>query len=75
MFFLKKSIRFSDIQRSEVQILAERDHPAWITIFRAGKGRPALSLSLKTYRKEDAAWLCALPEIKAKWFAGFTKKA
>ncbi|HLE41328.1 MAG TPA: hypothetical protein VI956_07470 [Nitrospirota bacterium] len=75
MFFLKKSIRFSDIQRSEVQILAERDHPAWITIFRAGKGRQALSLSLKTYRKEDVAWLCALPEIKAKWFAGFTKKA
>ncbi len=75
MFFLKKSIKFSEIERSEVQILAERDHPAWLTIFRTGKDKPAMGLSLKTYRKEDVAWLCALPEIKAKWFAGFTKKA
>ncbi len=75
LFFLEKKIKFSEIQRSEVQILGERDHPAWLTIFRTGKDRPALSMSLKTYRKEDVAWLCALPEIKAKWFAGFTKKA
>ncbi len=75
MFFLKKRIAFSEIQRSEVQILGERDHPAWITFFRTGKDKQVMSLSLKTYRKEDVAWLCALPELKAKWYAGFTKKA
>ncbi len=75
MFFLQKRIKFSEIWRSEVQILGERDHPAWLIIFRTGEDRPALSLSLKTYRKEDVAWLCAMPELKAKWFAGFTKKS
>jgi hypothetical protein len=75
-FVLKSFIPFAAIDHSAVQIFAERDHPAWVTVYYMhGKKRRRLSMSLKPYRKEDVAWLCALPEIKAETHAGFTKRS
>jgi len=75
-FLFGRFIPFNEIDHSEVQILAERDHPAFIAVnYKDGAKHRTLSLSLKPYHKEDVAWFCALPEIKARTFAGLTKSA
>jgi hypothetical protein len=35
----------------------------------------ALNLNLRAYHRDDVARFCALPEMKAKKYAGFTRKA
>ncbi|HYG34995.1 MAG TPA: hypothetical protein VEC99_09435 [Clostridia bacterium] len=75
-FVFNRFVPFADIDHSEVQILAERDHPAFVAVhYREGEKERTLTLSLKPYHKEDAAWFCGLPEIKAKKYGGFTKRA
>jgi len=74
-FVFARFIPFGAIDHSDVQIVAERDHPALVTIhYRDGKSVRRLSLSLKSYRREDVAWLCALPEMRARTHPGFTKR-
>jgi len=75
-FVLRRFIPFAAIDHSEVQILAERDHPVCIDVcYRDGEKDRRLGMSLKAYRKDDVAWFCALPEIRAHIHPGFTKKA
>jgi hypothetical protein len=74
-FVFSQRIRFSNITRSEIQFLAERDHPISISVYKSGSQVPALNSSLKLYRKEDVAWLCELPELKVEEFVGFTDQS
>ncbi|MBS0380034.1 MAG: hypothetical protein JSS29_16260 [Proteobacteria bacterium] len=61
-YVMKQFIPFSQIEHSEVQILAEPDWPVRITIYSANE--VLARLSLKAVRQADAAWLCSLPELK-----------
>ena len=73
-FLYQRRIPFSCIDHTEIQILAEPDHPAWLTVhYRESQKLRTLNLSLKPYRKQDVAWFCALPELKPKVYRGFTK--
>ncbi len=74
-FVCRRFIPFSEIQRSAVQILAEREHPIFIAVFTHSSGPPAAVINLKPFRREDVAWLCALPELKATMFPGLTQPA
>jgi hypothetical protein len=66
-------ISFSDIERSEVQVLAEPNWPVSITIrLRGGK---SIGIGLKAIRQEDAMWLCSLPQLKSNLHPGRTKRA
>ena len=73
-FLFNRFIPFAAIEHSEVQILAERDHPAFLTVhYREGERQRKLSLSLKPYDRDDVAWFCALPEMRGRTHPGFTK--
>ena len=62
------------IDHSNVEILAEKDHPAFVAVhYREGGKERTLSLSLKPFHKEDVAWFCALPGLKSQTYAGFAK--
>lgn len=74
-FVFRRFISFAEVQRSEVQILAERDHPISIAIYTKKSGAPAMTISLKPFRQEDVAWLCALPKLRTNTYAGFKKSA
>jgi hypothetical protein len=73
-FVLKRFIPFGDIDHSDVQILAEPDWPVMLSIFKAGHSKPMETIRLKAIRKEDAAWLCSLPQIRAVIHPGMAKK-
>jgi hypothetical protein len=73
-FVFKRFVPFRDIDHSDVQILAERDWPIMLSIFKAGHSNPLETIGLKAIRKEDAAWLCSLPQIKAVIHPGLTRK-
>jgi len=69
-------IPFAAIDHSEVQIVAERDHPAFVSVYyRDGEKERTVTLSLKPYNRDDVAWFCALPEIKARIHPGLTRRA
>jgi len=73
-FVLNRFIPFEAIDYSEVQILAERDHPAFVTIhYRDRERERTVRLSLKPYDRDDVAWFCALPGIKARIHPGLTR--
>jgi hypothetical protein len=73
-YVLNKFIPFDEIQRSDIQILAERDWPLMISIYGKRETRPLARIRLKVLRKEDANWLCSLPQLKAVTHYGLTKK-
>jgi hypothetical protein len=72
-YILKRFIPFTDVDHSDVQVLAERDWPIQIRIH----SRHALlaQLGLKTIQAEDAAWLCSLPQLKCVTHPGLTRRA
>lgn len=75
-FLFSRFVPFAAIDYSVVQILAERDHPAFLVVhYRDDEKQRTLSLRLKPYHKDDVAWFCALPQMKAETHAGFTKRA
>jgi hypothetical protein len=69
----KRFVPFSEIDHSDVQILAERDWPVQITIHL--KQRQIVRLGLKAIQQRDAAWLCSLPELKCISHPGLTRTA
>ena len=73
-FVRKRFIPFREIDHSDVQILTESDWPVMLSIFRAGHSKPMESIRLKAIRKDDAAWLCSLPQIRAVIHPGLTRE-
>lgn len=72
-YFIRRIfIPFSEIQGSEIQILAERGHPLSLSIYLKEESSPAATLNLKPFLQEDVAWLCSLPELKIHTFSGLT---
>ena len=69
--FTERSIPFSRIDRTKVQILAERDHPVMAYIHTTEEGPPLL-INLKPYRQEDVMWLVNLPAMKCSIYRGLT---
>ena len=73
-FVRRKFVSFKDIDHSDVQVLAEREHPAFCSVYyQDGAEIRVLLLNLKPYRKEDVAWFCALPELRTVTHPGFTR--
>jgi hypothetical protein len=70
-FVRKQSVPFSEIERSDLQYLGERDFPISIRIHAQG-GR-SIMVRLKPFEKVDVAWFCALPHLKAVAHRGFTR--
>lgn len=73
-YVLKHFIAFSDIAYSSVQLLAERDWPVSISLYGENRATPLGRIGLKTVRKEDASWLCSLPELRAVVHPGLTRQ-
>jgi hypothetical protein len=69
----KQFIPFSEVDHSDVQILAERDWPIQIKIH--SKHRVLAQLGLKGIQREDAAWLCSLPQLQCIIHPGLTRRA
>jgi hypothetical protein len=73
-FLFNRFVPFEAIDHSDVQILAERDHPAFVTVhYRDRDGERKVRLSLKPYDRDDVTWFCALPGIKARTHPGLTR--
>jgi hypothetical protein len=73
-FVIEQSIPFEEIDRSTVQYLAEADWPVSLTIYGHG-GRSVLGrIGLKAVRREDAQWICSLPQLKPEIRTGLTKR-
>jgi DNA-binding LytR/AlgR family response regulator len=74
-YIFKKHVRFDDIDHSDVQYLAERDWPVMVTIH--GKHRKGIltTIGLKVIRREDAAWLCSLEQLRTVVHPGLTSKS
>jgi len=60
----RRRIPFHEISHSVPRVLVEKDHPVGLDIYRSGANRPAITVSLKSFRKSDVAWLLALPQLK-----------
>ena len=56
------TISFADIEHSEVTVLRERDWPILLVIKTFGGS--VLKISPRYYAREDAQWLCTLPQLK-----------
>jgi hypothetical protein len=69
----KHFLPFSEVDYSDVQILAERDWPIQIKIH--SKHRVLAQLGLKGIQREDAAWLCSLPQLQCIIHPGLTRRA
>jgi hypothetical protein len=67
-FFVKvtERIRFGDIDYSIVCEWEEIGWPGILEIYRRGKKGKQLTLLLKLNRKEDAAWLLTIPELRMR---------
>jgi hypothetical protein len=72
-YVLKEFVPFSEVDHSDVQILAERDWPVQIKIH--SKHVLLAQVGLKTIRRADAAWLCSLPQLKCAIHPGLTRGA
>jgi hypothetical protein len=72
-FVLRHSVSFDEIDHSTVQYLAEADWPVALTIYGHGARAVLGRVGLKSVRKEDAQWLCSLPQLKPKIHPGLTK--
>jgi hypothetical protein len=58
--------RFDEIEFSIPRILAEKDWPISLTIFGGDDQRERMVINMKILRKEDVAWLLALPQLKVR---------
>ncbi|MDF9827753.1 hypothetical protein M2103_001099 [Ereboglobus sp. PH5-5] len=65
LFRFRRFIRFSEIIRTEIDQPAGRDRPVLAQIHTKNAQDPVVALKLKALAPEDAAWLCALPELKS----------
>ena len=72
-YFLRSRFRWQEVAYSDVQLLAEKNHPWFMSIHPVDENERVVSLSLKPFRAEDVKWLCSIPELKARVFTGFTK--
>jgi hypothetical protein len=72
-FVVKRSIPFDEIDHSKVQHLAEADWPVSLTIYGHGSGSVLGGIGLKAVTKEDAMWVCSLPQLKPVNHPGLTK--
>jgi hypothetical protein len=64
-YVINNFVRFDDIGRSNIQLLAERSWPLMVTIYGRDTTKPLTRIGLKAIRQEDANWLCSLPQLKA----------
>lgn len=64
LFRIRRHIRFRQITRTEIQTLGESARPIRAHIHTTDPDNPVITLSLKSLVREDAAWFCALPELK-----------
>ena len=71
-FIVGQFMPFSEIDHSVAQVLAEPDWPVMLSIYGPSKSKLLGTIGLKAVRKEDAAWLCSLPQIKAVVHPGLT---
>jgi hypothetical protein len=73
--FVKQTVRFDDIDHSDVHYLAERDWPVMVAIHgKNGRGILA-TIGLKIIRQEDAVWLCSLEQLRAIVHPGLTDRS
>jgi hypothetical protein len=74
-YVVKKTVCFDDIDHSDVHYLAERDWPVTLAIH--GKNRRGIlaTIGLKAIRREDAAWLCSLKQLRAIVHPGLTNQS
>jgi hypothetical protein len=71
-FVLKHSFPFDKIDHSKVQYLAEADWPVLLTIYGHGHDAVLGRVGLKAVRKDDAVWICSLPQLKPDIHSGLT---
>ena len=72
-YVLRHSIPFQSIDHSKVQYLAEADWPVALTIYGHGRSEILGRVGLKAVRREDAVWICSLPQLKPEVHPGLTK--
>jgi hypothetical protein len=72
-FVATQFVPFSTIDHSDVQYLAERDWPVSVAIHL--ENGTSVSLGMKVIRQTDAAWFCALPQLKSRIHRGLTNAA
>ena len=63
---VKKRARFDEIDFSIPRVLAEKDWPVSLTIVGGDDQREMMVINMKLLKKEDVAWLLALPPLKAQ---------
>jgi len=63
---VKQRARFDDIDFSIPKVLAEKDWPVSLTIVGGDDQREMMVINMKLLKKEDVAWLLALPPLKAQ---------
>jgi hypothetical protein len=63
---VRKRARFEEIGHSRFFALAEKDWPISLTVFGKAGNSELMTIRLKIFRKEDVAWLVALPQLRAK---------
>ena len=61
-----RRVHFRDIVASVPAVLAERDWPIALVVFREGRSLPAMVVPLKPWRLEDVKWLLSLPQLKVQ---------
>lgn len=69
-FVSTQFIPFLSINRSDVQYLAERNWPIRVAIHLHDGS--SIGLGMKVIRQEDAAWFCALSQLKTRIHPGLT---
>jgi hypothetical protein len=72
-YVVRHSIPFGEVGHSKVQYLAEADWPVALTIYGHGSRAVLGRIALKAVRKEDAKWICSLPQLKPEIHPGLTK--
>lgn len=65
LFRFRRFIAFAKITRSEqIHVLGKTGRPAFVRIHTTDAKDPEITLKLNPLAREDADWLCALPELK-----------
>ncbi len=73
-YVVNRFIAFADIDRSDAQVLKESNWPVYVSIHAVHPRGSWATIGLKSFRQEDAAWFCSLPQLKAVLHPGLTKK-
>jgi hypothetical protein len=74
-YVVKNTVCFDDIDHSDVHYLAERDWPVMVAIHDKNRSGILATIALKAIRKEDAAWLCSLKQLRAIVRGGLTHRS